>query len=161
MGKSIAGLVLFSFLLFVSGCGAGKPAATPPGATPPVAKAAGAKPEKKKRTASKDIPDAAATDKDKELATKLMADGGRWTETTTDEDGNAAEYMVIYLPAGILNFKYSDGTDSGTWEVRDGYLIYTMDGVKTADKIKEVTEKQFLYIDHETNKVVISDKVKD
>lgn len=150
--KVAVAAVAFGFLLVQSGCG--KATTAKPTAD------AKQKKDKKKRTAN-DVKPGPATDKDKEYTTKLMADGGRWSMTETDEDGTT-KYTYIYLPQGILNEIIDDDErNSGTWEVQDGYLIYTLGGVKTADKIKEVTDKEFIYVDHETQKTVIETKVKD
>lgn len=123
-------------------------------------KAAAAK--KKRERKPNELPaDTKADDKDKEWTTKLMADGGRWTYKDTDDDGNVTEYTEMYLPAGILNEKGDDETKSGTWEVKGGYLIWSLDNVKTVDKIKEISDKEFIYTDHETGKTVIETKQKD
>jgi hypothetical protein len=146
--------VAFAFVFMFSLAGCGKPSTAKQTAD------AAKKKEKKKRTAN-DVKPGPATDKDKEYATKLMADGGRWTMSETDEDGTT-KYTYIYLPKGILNEVIDDDErNSGTWDVQDGYLIYTLGDVKTADKIKEVNDKEFIYVDHETQKTVIETKVKD
>jgi hypothetical protein len=150
--RRVGVVVAFALLFSLAGCG-----------TPSKAKQAAdaaKKKEKKKRT-SNDVKPGPVTDKDKEYATKLMADGGRWSMSETDEDGTT-KYMYIYLPKGILNEVIDDDErNSGTWEVQDGYLIYTLGDVKTADKIKEITDKEFIYVDHETQKTVIETKVKE
>lgn len=156
MRNCVITLVVMTSLLGMSGCG--NPATT-------AAKKAAATDAKKKRkikTANPEVVPGAATDKDKENTSKLMADGGRWKGKEADEDGKDVDYLCIYLPQGILNYKSGDDEmESGTWEVRDGYLIWSLDNVKTADKIKEINDKEFIFIDHETQKSVIETKVKD
>ena len=116
----------------------------------------------KEGTQGNELPaDTKADDNDKEWTTKLMADGGRWIYKDTDEDGKVSEYTEMYLPAGILNEKGDDETKSGTWEIKGGYLIWALDGVKTVDKIKEISDKEFIYTDHETLKTVIETKLKE
>ena len=149
--RILSGIFAIAFLLAISGCG--KPSAA--------TKAADAKKRAAKKRTANDVKPGDVTDKDKEYSTKLMADGGRWKFTETDEDGTT-NYLILYLPQGILNQKVDDeDMTSGTWEVRDGYLIWMLDGVKTADKIKDVTDKEFTYVDHETGKTVSEIKAKD
>ena len=153
--RLLAMAVVFSFL---AGCGGGSNA--PKSTDTSKSTSTKDKNKRKPHTANPDVKPGDVTEKDKEDSKKLMADGGRWLLKETDDEGTVTEYTEIYLPAGILNEIVDGETTSGTWEVRDGYIIYSLNGVKTADKIKEVNDKEFLYVDHETQKTVIETKIK-
>lgn len=135
-------VLLAAMLVLLSGCGTGKTGGT-------------ATADSKAKPA--DAPAAAAPDSgDAELTKKLMADGGRWSEPTDE-----GEVIAVFLPEKVLNVFAGDTKISGSWEVKGGNLIATLKDQKTVDKIKEVTAKEFIYVDGDSQKTIVATKVKD
>jgi len=137
-------VLLAAILVLLSGCGAGKSG----GSDKPAADAK-AKPA--------DAPAATAPDTgDAELTKKLMADGGRWSEPTDD-----GEVIAVFLPEKIVNLFVGDTKISGSWEIKGGNLIMSIKDEKSVDKIKEITAKEFIYVDGDSQKTIVATKVKD
>lgn len=138
-------LLPVAMIAVLSGCGANKPADA-------AAKPADSKPAETKATE----PAKTTENADAELTKKLMADGGRWLQKTDD-----GEVMAVFLPEKIVNVFAGDAKISGSWEIKGGNLIMTLKDEKTVDKIKEISAKEFIYVDGDSQQTVVTTKVKD
>jgi hypothetical protein len=103
---------------------------------------------------------------------------GTWREQYSNPDGSSLTGSTSYFSGGKMSMEgtiTAGGkavfiTASGTWEVKDGYLNYTIKssnvpnlipvGFSSADKIKSITASEFTYVNSHDQKTVVAKKVK-
>jgi len=103
---------------------------------------------------------------------------GTWAGTESTPDGLVLRGETTYLPGGRMNLRgsilYGEATHpiigSGTWQVRDGYLHYTLetsnvsdflpDGYSSADQILKVTDTELIYRSSGSGKTKVEQRVR-